>query len=184
VSAVYIPGFVTVEREGLRLPRPIRRSPPRRARTVWVALRPEKIALTHGRPPPTRFEKRCRRRRHRCGLSRPRLSLYKVRLDDGLVVKVAAMNASRRSCVVRFMRTIACGCHGAPDAGCGVKRMKPAKAPGWKERLVVWGAPTRGSPSSSCWPFLIVLKISLSQSTLTLATLCARCSIRPAAGTR
>jgi putrescine transport system permease protein len=44
--------------------------------------------------------------------------------------------------------------------------MKPAKAPGWKERLVVW-APYAWLAVFFLLPFLIVLKISLSQSTLT-----------------
>jgi putrescine transport system ATP-binding protein len=91
VSAVY-PGFVIVEREGLRLraDQAVATAP---GETVWVALRPEKIALTHDVPANTVEN----------GVAgvvidvgyRGTLSLYKVRLDDGLVVKVAVVNASR-----------------------------------------------------------------------------------------
>jgi putrescine transport system ATP-binding protein len=91
VSAVY-PGFVTVEREGLRLrvDQAVAIAP---GETVWVALRPEKIALGHDVPADSTEN----------GVAgtvtdigyRGTLSLAKVRLDDGLVIEVATMNASR-----------------------------------------------------------------------------------------
>jgi putrescine transport system ATP-binding protein len=91
VSAVY-PSFVAVERGDLRLrvDQAVAAAP---GETVWVALRPEKIALRHDIPADAAEN----------GVAgivsdigyRGTLSLYKVRLDDGFVVAVAAMNASR-----------------------------------------------------------------------------------------
>ena len=60
---------------------------------MWVALRPEKIALGHDVPANTTEN-------GAAGIVtdigyRGTLSLYKVRLDDGFVIEAAAMNASR-----------------------------------------------------------------------------------------
>ena len=91
VSAVY-PSFVTVERGDmkLRVDQAVAVAP---GETVWVALRPEKIALAHQVPANTTEN-------GAAGVVtdigyRGTVSLIKVRLDDGLTLAVATMNASR-----------------------------------------------------------------------------------------
>ena len=91
VSAVY-PSFVTVERGDmkLRVDQAVAVAP---GETVWVALRPEKIALAHEVPANTTEN-------GAAGVVtdigyRGTVSLIKVRLDDGLTLAVATMNASR-----------------------------------------------------------------------------------------
>jgi putrescine transport system ATP-binding protein len=91
VSAVY-PSFMTAERAGLRLRvhQPVAVAP---GETVWVALRPEKIAIAHD-VPANSSENGAAGVVTDIGY-RGTVSLYKVRLDDGLIVEVALMNASR-----------------------------------------------------------------------------------------
>jgi putrescine transport system ATP-binding protein len=91
VSAIY-PSFVTAERANLRLrvDQSVAVAP---GETVWIALRPEKIALGHD-VPANGGENGAAGVVTDIGY-RGTVSLYKVRLDDGLVVEVALMNASR-----------------------------------------------------------------------------------------
>jgi putrescine transport system ATP-binding protein len=61
--------------------------------TVWVALRPEKVRIT--REPPAKPEENCV-----AGIVRDigylgDLSIYKVRLDNGFVMKASAANVTR-----------------------------------------------------------------------------------------
>jgi putrescine transport system ATP-binding protein len=97
VGQVY-PGFVTVERDGLRL-RLAQADEASPGMSAWVALRPEKIRIGHDVP-----------RDAADGVAENgasgvvtdvgylgTLSIYKVRLDSGLVLKAAAMNESRQA---------------------------------------------------------------------------------------
>src|SRR5947209_19945881 len=89
VTAVY-PSFVMVEREGMRLRvahAPVAPGP------IAVALRPEKIRLSHAVPDGA-FENGAAGTVTDIGYLGT-LSLYKVRLDDGLVLKAAVMNKQR-----------------------------------------------------------------------------------------
>jgi putrescine transport system ATP-binding protein len=86
VTAVY-PSFVMVEREGLRLRvahAPVAPGP------IAVALRPEKIRLLHAVPDGS-FENGAAGTVTDIGYLGT-VSHYKVRLDDGLVLKAAVMN--------------------------------------------------------------------------------------------
>jgi putrescine transport system ATP-binding protein len=86
VTAVY-PSFVMVEREGMRLRvahAPVAPGP------IAVALRPEKIRLLHAVPDGS-FENGAAGTVTDIGYLGT-VSHYKVRLDDGLVLKAAAMN--------------------------------------------------------------------------------------------
>jgi len=86
VTAVY-PSFVMVEREGMRLRvahAPVSPGP------IAVALRPEKIRLLHAVPDGS-FENGAAGTVTDIGYLGT-VSHYKVRLDDGLVLKAAAMN--------------------------------------------------------------------------------------------
>jgi putrescine transport system ATP-binding protein len=91
VSAVY-PSFVTIERGALRLrvDQAVAVAP---GDAAWVALRPEKIAIAHD-VPANDVENGAAGIVTDIGY-RGTVSLYKVRLDDGLVIEVAVMNASR-----------------------------------------------------------------------------------------
>jgi putrescine transport system ATP-binding protein len=67
--------------------------------TAWVALRPEKIRIGHDMPQGT---KDSATGNGASGVVTDigylgTLSIYKVRLDDGLVLKAAAMNESRQA---------------------------------------------------------------------------------------
>ena len=89
VTAVY-PSFVMVEREGMRLRvahAPVAPGP------IAVALRPEKIRISHAAPDGA-FENGAAGTVTDIGYLGT-LSLYKVRLDDGLVLKAAVMNERR-----------------------------------------------------------------------------------------
>src|SRR3954451_8163371 len=89
VSAVY-PSFVMVEREGMRLRVahvPVGPGP------IVIAVRPEKIRLSHAVPDGT-FENGAAGTITDIGYLGT-LSLYKVRLDDGLILKAAVMNEQR-----------------------------------------------------------------------------------------
>src|SRR3954471_7824753 len=89
VTEVY-PSFVMVEREGMRLRvahAPVAPGP------IAVALRPQKIRLSHAAPDGA-FENGAAGTVTDIGYLGT-LSLYKVRLDDGLVLKAAAMNENR-----------------------------------------------------------------------------------------
>src|SRR2546423_6613 len=89
VTAVY-PSFVMVERKGMRLRvahAPVAPGP------IVVALRPEKIRLSHAAPDGA-FENGAAGTITDIGYLGT-LSLYKVRLDDGLVLKAAVMNEQR-----------------------------------------------------------------------------------------
>jgi putrescine transport system ATP-binding protein len=91
VSTIY-PGLVMIERGDMRL-RVDQELAVAPGETVCVALRPEKIALRHDVPANNADN----------GVAgvvtdigyRGTLSLFKVRLDDGAVIEVAAMNVSR-----------------------------------------------------------------------------------------
>jgi putrescine transport system ATP-binding protein len=86
VTAVY-PSFVMVERDGLRMRvahAPVAPGP------IAVALRPEKIRLMHAVPDGA-FENSAAGTVTDIGYLGT-VSHYKVRLDDGLVLKAAAMN--------------------------------------------------------------------------------------------
>jgi putrescine transport system ATP-binding protein len=97
VGQVY-PGFVTVERNGLRL----RISQPEAVApgmSVWVALRPEKIGIGHDVPQSATGGAA---ENGASGVVTDigylgTLSIYKVRLDDGLVLKAAMMNQNREA---------------------------------------------------------------------------------------
>jgi putrescine transport system ATP-binding protein len=91
VSAVY-PSIVTVERAGLRL-RVAQALTAAPGEAVRIALRPEKIALSHD-VPANETENGAAGTVTDIGY-RGTLSLIKVRLADGLVLEVAMMNASR-----------------------------------------------------------------------------------------
>src|SRR5436853_864759 len=89
VTAVY-PSFVMVECEGMRLRvahAPVAPGP------IAVALRPEKIRLSHAAPDGA-FENGAAGTVTDIGYLGT-LSLYKVRLDDGLALKAAVMNEQR-----------------------------------------------------------------------------------------
>src|SRR3954454_15775142 len=89
VTAIY-PSFVMVEREGMRLRvahAPVAPGP------IAVALRPEKIRLSHAAPDGA-FENGAAGTVTDIGY-RGTVSLYKVRLDDGLMLKAAVMNEQR-----------------------------------------------------------------------------------------
>src|SRR5438270_437170 len=89
VTAVY-PSFVMVEREGMRLRvahAPVAPGP------IAVALRPEKIRISHSGPDGA-FENGAAGTVTGIGY-RGTVWLYKVRLDDGLVLKAALMNEQR-----------------------------------------------------------------------------------------
>src|SRR4051794_7653722 len=86
VTAVY-PSFVMVERDGMRLRvahAPVAPGP------VTVALRPEKIHISHAAPDGA-FENGAAGTVTDIGYLGT-VSLYKVRLDDGLVLKATVMN--------------------------------------------------------------------------------------------
>src|SRR3989440_7748391 len=89
VTAVY-PSFVMVEREGMRLRvahAPVAPGP------IAIALRPEKIRLSHAAPDGA-FENGAAGTVTGIGYLGT-LSLYKVRLDDGLTLTAAVMNEQR-----------------------------------------------------------------------------------------
>ena len=91
VTAVY-PSFVMVEREGMRLRvahAPVAPGP------IAVALRPEKIRLLHAVPDGS-FENGAAGTVTDIGYLGT-VSHYKVRLDDGLVLKAAVMNEQREA---------------------------------------------------------------------------------------
>jgi putrescine transport system ATP-binding protein len=91
VTAVY-PSFVMVERDGMRLRvahAPVVPGP------VAVALRPEKMRIMHSVPDGS-FENGAAGTVTDIGYLGT-MSLYKVRLDDGLVLKAAVMNEQRRA---------------------------------------------------------------------------------------
>ncbi len=91
VTAVY-PSFVMVERAGMRLRvahAPVAPGP------ITVALRPEKIRMAHSVPDGA-FENGASGTVTDIGYLGI-LSLYKVRLDDGLVLRATAVNAERTS---------------------------------------------------------------------------------------
>jgi putrescine transport system ATP-binding protein len=91
VTTVY-PSFVLVERDGMRLRvahTPIAPGP------AAVALRPEKIRIMHAVPDGA-FENGAAGTVADIGYLGT-MSLYKVRLDDGLVLKAAVMNEQRES---------------------------------------------------------------------------------------
>jgi putrescine transport system ATP-binding protein len=91
VTAVY-PSFVTVEREGMRLRvahAPVSPGP------VAVALRPEKIRIAHSVPDGA-FENGAAGTVTDIGYLGT-VSHYKVRLDDGFVLKAAVMNEQRQA---------------------------------------------------------------------------------------
>jgi putrescine transport system ATP-binding protein len=93
VTAVY-PTFVMVEREGMRLRVA---HVPVAPGAIAVALRPEKIRISHDVPPGNDEVPE----NGAAGVVTDigylgTMSLYKVRLDDGLVLKAAVMNAQRQ----------------------------------------------------------------------------------------
>ena len=89
-----------------------RTAPSSRRAPVWVALRPEKIRIA-ARAPPDGARERRRRRGLRHRLSR-RLSIYKVRLDGGLVLKAAVANGSAPSRAPIARERPRSGCPGRP----------------------------------------------------------------------
>jgi putrescine transport system ATP-binding protein len=91
VAAVH-PRFVVIERDGLRL-RVAQAVAARPGDAVAVALRPERIALAR-QTPASGPENTTAGTVTDIGY-RGTLSLYKVRLDDGLVLQVAVVNAAR-----------------------------------------------------------------------------------------
>src|SRR5436305_784248 len=89
VTAVY-PSFVMVEREGMRLRvahAPVAPGP------IAVALRPEKIRISHAAPDGA-FENGAAGTVTDIGYLGT-VSLYKVQLDEGLMLTVAVMNEQR-----------------------------------------------------------------------------------------
>jgi putrescine transport system ATP-binding protein len=60
---------------------------------VWVALRPEKVRIAHA-PPPTDNENCVAGQVGNIGYLGD-LSVYKVRLDNGIVMKAAVANVTR-----------------------------------------------------------------------------------------
>ena len=94
VRQVY-PGFVSIEREGLRL-RVAQSEAVAPGMSAWVALRPEKIRIGHDVPQNAADGAA---ENGASGIITDigylgTLSTYKVRLDNGLVLKAAAMNES------------------------------------------------------------------------------------------
>jgi putrescine transport system ATP-binding protein len=94
VRQVY-PGFVSIEREGLRL-RVAQSEAVAPGMSAWVALRPEKIRIAHDVPQNAADGAA---ENGASGIITDigylgTLSTYKVRLDNGLVLKAAAMNES------------------------------------------------------------------------------------------
>ena len=92
VTTVY-PSFVLLERDGLRL-RVAATAVVSPGTTAWAALRPEKISIAH--------EASDSAENGAAGIVTDigylgTVSRYKVRLDCGLVVEAAMMNASRRA---------------------------------------------------------------------------------------
>ena len=89
MTAVY-PSFVMMEREGMRLRvahAPVAPGP------IALALRPEKIRISHSVPDGA-FENGAAGTITDIGYLGT-VSLYRVRLDDGLVLKAAVMNEQR-----------------------------------------------------------------------------------------
>jgi putrescine transport system ATP-binding protein len=89
---------VTAEREGLRL-RVAQAEAVAPGMSAWVALRPEKIRISHSVPQGAADGAA---ENGASGLVTDvgylgTLSIYKVRLDNGLVLKAAAMNESRQA---------------------------------------------------------------------------------------
>jgi len=93
VSAVY-PSFVLLEREGLKL-RVAANAVVAPGMPVAVALRPEKIAIAHAQPEAA-AENGAAGTVSEIGYLGA-TSLYKVRLDGGLVLKAAVMNEAART---------------------------------------------------------------------------------------
>ena len=94
VSVVY-PSFVTVERAGMRLRVDAQAAEVAPGTTVWVALRPEKLHIAHEFP-------EGETENGAAGIVADigylgTLSVYKVRLDDGLVLKATMMNEQRQA---------------------------------------------------------------------------------------
>ena len=61
--------------------------------TVWLAVRPEKVRIAHG--PPRRTDENCVAGQVASIGYLGDLSVYKVRLESGLVMKVAVANVTR-----------------------------------------------------------------------------------------
>jgi putrescine transport system ATP-binding protein len=94
VAQVY-PSFVAAERTSLRLRVDAQAAEVAPGATVWVALRPEKLRIAHDIPEGL----------HENGASAlvtdigylGTLSIYKLRLDDGLVLRAALVNEQRQA---------------------------------------------------------------------------------------
>ena len=113
VTEVY-PKFVTLERDGMRL-RVAERAAGRARRRSAVALRPEKIRISHAAPD-GEAENGAAGTVTDIGYLGT-LSIYKVRLADGLVLKAAVMN-EQRTPRAPSTSAIACGCRGRPRPAC------------------------------------------------------------------
>jgi putrescine transport system ATP-binding protein len=92
VVAAEVPGTVVASENAGRL-RGLACADAKPGDTVWVALRPEKVRIT--REPPAKPEENCV-----AGIVRDigylgDLSIYKVRLDNGFVMKASAANVTR-----------------------------------------------------------------------------------------
>src|SRR5262249_41999026 len=96
VTAVY-PGFVTAERAGLKLR--VAHADVAPGMTVWIALRPEKIRLSH-EVPANSVENGVAGVVTDVGYLGT-MSLYKLRIDDDLTLKVAMMNEQRATRAIR-----------------------------------------------------------------------------------
>jgi putrescine transport system ATP-binding protein len=92
VVAAEVPGTVVASENAGRL-RGLACADAKPGDTVWVALRPEKVRIT--REPPAKPEENCVAAIVRDIGYLGDLSIYKVRLDNGFVMKASAANVTR-----------------------------------------------------------------------------------------
>ena len=160
ITEVY-PSFVTFERGAMRWRLPHADVAPGEAA---LALRPEKIRIASAAP---EGEAGNGASGVITGISYLGThSLYQVRLDDGLTLEAAAMNELRDAarafaCERPRVAVMGAGCRRAADA-----MSKPA-ARHWTIRAAIL-APYAWLAAFFLAPFLIVLKISLSQTAIAL----------------
>ena len=155
------------------------RTRPSRGDTVWVALRPEKMRIA--REPPAGWRARIASPARSASIGYlGDLSIYKVRLDSGFVhegrgrQRDAAGRAADRLGRPR-LADLGAGRRRGADASERLQCETPASR-SWGTRLVDPRALSVAHRCSSCVPFLIVLKISLSQTRSRSRPIC-RCWI-------
>ena len=138
--------------------------------TVWIALRPEKLRIARDAPPANANENCVAGRVWDIGYLGD-LSIYKVRLDNGFVMKAAAANVTRlveRPIGWDETRVAHLGARrwrGADTMSDLTLRRARSLDPQRSKRLVIL-LPYLWLAIFFLVPFLIVLKISLSQTAI------------------